>query len=68
MSDFNGQPSHLKGGGLLRQSPTRGLAHSKSRQELSTDGTVGPLVPSTEGTVGPLVPSTEGATIKSYAP
>ena len=65
MSDFNGQQSHLKGGGVLRQSPTRGLSHSKSRQELSTDGTVGPWVPSTEGTIGPLVPSTEGATIKS---
>ena len=42
---------------MLRQSPTRGLSHSKSRQEPPIDGTT--------GTVGPLVPSTEGATIKS---
>ena len=57
MSDFNGQPSHLKGGGLLRQH--RGLSHSKSRQEALIDGTT--------GTVGPLAPSKEGCHYKKLS-
>ena len=59
MSDFNGQPSHLKGGGVLRQSHTGGLSHSKSRQEALIDGTT--------GTVGPLAPSKEGCHYKKLS-